>query len=384
MSHYVLALPSWYPSKVAPFNGDFVQRHVQAIAPYHQQHVLFVVKQEERNTSLFQPSVLQQENLIEKIIYYRVGFKSIKPLHRLVSHFTYLRTYKKALEAHFASYGLPQLVHVHVCFKAGYLALWLKKKYKLKIVFTEHYSGFTNKLVERQPLHFTLAKKVFTNANFHMAITQNLANIVHRLNGADTLLTAIVPNAVNTLLFSYKEKPNSLFTFCHVSNLSPQKNIDGIIEACCLLQKKGIAFQCHFIGAEDALYTKKASSLGLLNKQVFFTGAIAYEQVALALQQHHALVMLSLHENLPCTILEALCCGTPVISSNVGGIAEVIEPNNGVLVAANAAALATAMEEMIENYQQYNLPQIAIQAAAKFSFARVGQQVADVYNSLIN
>ena len=32
---YVLWLPSWYPNKLSPFDGDFIQRHAKAAALYN-------------------------------------------------------------------------------------------------------------------------------------------------------------------------------------------------------------------------------------------------------------------------------------------------------------------------------------------------------------
>jgi glycosyltransferase involved in cell wall biosynthesis len=61
-----------------------------------------------------------------------------------------------------------------------------------------------------------------------------------------------------------------------------------------------------------------------------------------------ALVMPSLHEGLPYTLLEAMSLGTPVVGSNVGGIGEVIEDGvTGLLVPPrDPAALAAAIERI--------------------------------------
>ena len=38
--------------------------------------------------------------------------------------------------------GFPEIVHVHVAMKAGLLALWLKSKFNIPFVVTEHWSGY--------------------------------------------------------------------------------------------------------------------------------------------------------------------------------------------------------------------------------------------------
>ena len=43
MNREILWLPSWYPNKLAPFEGDFIQRHAQAAALYNKIYVIKVV-----------------------------------------------------------------------------------------------------------------------------------------------------------------------------------------------------------------------------------------------------------------------------------------------------------------------------------------------------
>jgi len=44
---YVLWLPSWYPNKLDPFDGDFIQRHANAASLHTKVHVIFVKADEE-------------------------------------------------------------------------------------------------------------------------------------------------------------------------------------------------------------------------------------------------------------------------------------------------------------------------------------------------
>ena len=93
--------------------------------------------------------------------------------------------------------------------------------------------------------------------------------------------------------------------------------------------------------------------------------------------------MFSRFENLPCVILEALCCGLPVISSRVGGIAEVIDERNGILVESeNVDQLADAMQQLVDNHALYNGQTISSDAIARFNYDTVGAQYLSLYKEI--
>ena len=102
------------------------------------------------------------------------------------------------------------------------------------------------------------------------------------------------------------------------------------------------------------------------------------------MQEANALLMFSRFENSPCSIIEALCCGLPVIATRVGGIPELINETNGMLVESlDNKGLIAAMGEMITNYTVYNRKKIAEDAAARFSYPVIGKKLDEVYASLI-
>ncbi|MFZ4058950.1 MAG: glycosyltransferase, partial [Ferruginibacter sp.] len=162
-----------------------------------------------------------------------------------------------------------------------------------------------------------------------------------------------------------------------------QKNPEGIIQACKVLKDKGYNFELQFIGAKPLHCIELVHSLNL-SAMVHFHDAVPYHDVAKHMQAADALLMFSRFENQPCIILEALCCGLPVISTNVGGISEVLNDSNGILINnEDMHSLVHAMESMIKGERTFNKKAIAQNAASKYAYATIGQSIATIYDSLV-
>ena len=127
--------------------------------------------------------------------------------------------------------------------------------------------------------------------------------------------------------------------------------------------------------------TELADQIGLKGI-VKFTGEIPYSEVAKIVRTATIYVSFSNYENQPCSILEALCCGVPVLATRVGGIPEIINSKNGLLVdAQNEKQLLQAMITLMERSLDYNREEIAAEAESKFSFESVGKQLYSLYTA---
>ena len=324
-------------------------------------------------------------NLTEKIIYYHPAKTGIKLIDRVLSHWKYMSLYKKAVTEYIAVNGKPGNVHVHIAMKAGLVALWLKKKWGLPYILTEHWTGYfpdsKPSLDDYNWYYKKLIKTVLKKADLVLPVTFNLGETITK--NIINIQFNVIPNVVDTALFYYKPAVLTKFKFVHISYMNYQKNPEGILFAAKQLKEKGYDFEILMIGNNEHWLLELANAYSLTNETIKFIDVVPYSDVAMYMQAASAFLLFSRFENLPCVILEALCCGLPVISTNVGGISEVVNKENGVLVEnENITELADAMQEVMENYPVYNKKNIADNAVEKFNYTTVGAQYLETYNNI--
>jgi hypothetical protein len=143
----ILWLPSWYPTKTDPYKGDFIQRQAKAAALYNRIHVIYVEKINTRPANIAgSEEQFAEGNLTEEIIY---NYSSSFPvLGKLFSLLRYFRLNKKYIRQYIDKNGVPDCVHVQVPVKAGIIALWVKRRFKIPYVLTEHYGIYNREVVD--------------------------------------------------------------------------------------------------------------------------------------------------------------------------------------------------------------------------------------------
>jgi glycosyltransferase involved in cell wall biosynthesis len=378
---FILWLPSWYPNKLKPFDGDFIQRHAQAAALYNKIYVIKIVADEAGAvTNDVKTDISTQGNLTEEIIYYKktASFFGIPAAYRA------MRLYRHGIKNCISKNGKPRLVHVHVAMKAGLLALWIKRKYKIPFLVSEHWTiyqpGSRDEFRKRSFFFRQLSRRVIKKSTVLLTVSNDLGQQIRKIVFPKKF--QVIPNVANESFFCYKPHSISKFRFIHVSDMDSRKNVEAILENFAVVQKNFPDIELVLIGLIDNKLFRVAENMGLLNKAIFFRGEIAYEKVAIEFQNSHALVLFSHFENQPCVIIEALCCGIPVISSPVGGIPEIINPANGILT--NGHTLAEAMKKMIIDYRFFDSKKISEHARNKFGYTVVGKMFYHTYTSTLS
>lgn len=383
----VLWLASWYPSRLDGFTGDFIERQARAVSKYVQVIVLVILKDETLDFSEVEIEKTVEENLtVYRVFYGKTNTPFwIESFLSVKKYFTLQKQLYRQIEK---EWGKPDMVQVQVAMKAGMLALYLKKKYRIPFVVTEHWTGYYPQskpaIYASNFIYKSINKLILQKAALFLPVSKQLGQTVNKY--FTNVQYEAIPNVVDTKLFFYDGSIKvDKFRFIHPSVMSYQKNAEGILLACVLLKNRGYDFELLMVGNEDNELMDFASKNGILEKIVFFKAAVSYATVAHEMQRSSALLLFSRFENLPCVVLEALCCGLPVISSNVGGVAEVVNVTNGILVESeNINELVNALQNMIDAYEKFDKQSIANGAVKSFNYDKVGSQYASVYKNILS
>lgn len=129
-------------------------------------------------------------------------------------------------------------------------------------------------------------------------------------------------------------------------------------------------------------YVEMARQLGIPDQRIDILPEIPLKEVAQKMPRHDLFLLFSHYENLPCVISEAHVCGLPVVSSNVGGIREMIDGTNGQLVeAGDEEGLFEVLNDTIDHIDQYNISKISENARKRYSYEAVGQKFLAIYRA---
>lgn len=173
-----------------------------------------------------------------------------------------------------------------------------------------------------------------------------------------------------------------------VSRLVYRKGVDllvGIIPRVCHALP-----QVDFIVGGDGnrfLHLQEMVEREQLQDRVEFLGAVPHVDVASTLRRGHVFLNCSLTESFCIAILEAASCGLLVVSTNVGGVPEVLPPDMNILCGANVIDLVDGVIQAVERQQGTDpVDPLEMQRRIEtmYSWHRVAKETECVYNQVMS
>ena len=374
----ILHLLSWFPTPDDPTLGNFCVRMIDAL-PEACHSVILSVCDGKDMTQSFEVKEIKGAHHTHVQIYIR------PPKINAVRKLKMLRMYQYGLNYIKKHYFEPDLIHLHVAYPLGQVALLWKKRYGYPYVLTEHWT-----IYQPQNQHILvggLKKKVVKIANNAELIMPVSLDLQHCMEGHGVKNRfKVIYNLVNTDLFRLGEaKTEKKKHILHISTLRDEaKNFSGILRTIERLRQQRDDFELHVIHDYEAPEFKAFVKEHNLSDCVIFHGKKTSAEVAEAYQNADFFLLFSNFENLPCVIVEAFASGVPVLSTAVGGIAEIVSPERGILIPqGDENALLQAMNQMLDHYQDYDSEAIRKYAIETFAAENIGQQIYQEYQKVL-
>ena len=168
----------------------------------------------------------------------------------------------------------------------------------------------------------------------------------------------------------------------YVGAIEPRKNLPRLMEAFAMARRRGIPHELVCVGpygwsSRDLYdYVDRLD----LRRAVHFTGYVPVEDLPVIYNLGELFVFPSLYEGFGLPVVEAMACGTPVITANTssldeiaGGAAETVDPHNVEALADAIVAVATDPE------RRHDLRARGLIRAREFSWSRTAKDMLAVY-----
>jgi len=200
----------------------------------------------------------------------------------------------------------------------------------------------------------------------------------------DPNIIYVIPNAVDTTRFQPDvslRKPQNRINIVVVSRMMYRKGVDLLIDIIPEIIRKYP--EVHFILGGDGdklpLIEAMRDKYNLADRMEIL-GRVPHHKVREVLCRGHIFLNTSLTEAFCIAILEAASCGLLCVSTNVGGVPEVLPPDMVYLAPARPKPMIQQLERAIKNYQNVPSDQFHERIKKLYSWRNVAVRAERVYD----
>jgi glycosyltransferase involved in cell wall biosynthesis len=190
------------------------------------------------------------------------------------------------------------------------------------------------------------------------------------------------PEAIYAVKSRYGIRGDYLF---YLGTLQPRKNLVHLVDAFARLQPLAADLQLVLAGKKGWLYNDLFSRVGELGlgRRVVFAGYVPDDDKAALLSGALALVYPSLYEGFGLPVLEAMACGTPVLTSSISSLPEVAGEAALLVDPLDTDAMAAGISRLITDADlRQSLVDKGYAQVREFSWANAARQVLQVLESV--
>lgn len=353
------------------------------------------------------PHVLHDLGYGNRVVHVLAGPEEPLPKEELVKHIPEfvagIREFTLQKELNY------DLIHSHY-WMSGIAADELKAVWGVPVVHMFHTLGVMKQRVARLPgeaegdYRMEGEKHVLRSADQIVAATQAEYAQLQWLYQADTRKVTIIPPGVDLGHFypipvdeakAFIGVPTCDRTLLFVGRIEPLKGIDTLIQAIGLMRQQDV-YTCLTViggdpeqangGSEEMLRLQALSAQAGLTDLVTFIGKRGQDTLPYYYSAADAVVVPSHYESFGMVALEAMACGTPVVASQVGGLAFLVQDGvTGFTVPVEEpAALAEKLILLANNAElRRQMGENAAAFAREYSWEKIADRMVALYQKLV-
>lgn len=185
--------------------------------------------------------------------------------------------------------------------------------------------------------------------------------------------------------FLYKNYKIDFKYILYVGSFSPRKNILGLIEAFSKINEKNPTIKLLIVGLKGKSYENylnRSIKLNLQNK-IIFTDFIKNNHLPYFYNMASCFIYPSLYEGFGLPPLEAISCGTPVVTSNLTSIPEILKDNAIYINPYNTDVIYEKVNLILNDKKLKNiLKQKSLKHSKKFSWIKTSNETLKILKKI--
>ena len=239
---------------------------------------------------------------------------------------------------------------------------------------------FPNRLSPLTTYHKYYTPEVFKQAEHIICISESTANDIIQFYQIPSHKITPILLAGDNSHFQFLNLPTRNY-FLYVGRQDPYKNLQRLITAFSALPNRN-DYELWLAGPYDQRYSPlleiQTQELGI-SHLVKFLNYVSYDELPIIINQAIALVFPSLWEGFGLPVLEAMACGTPVITSNVSSLPEVAGDAAILINPYNPGEITAAMTTIINDSEtRKQISEKGLRRANQFSWEKTGLATVEV------
>jgi glycosyltransferase involved in cell wall biosynthesis len=285
----------------------------------------------------------------------------------------------------------------------GHIVYWLKDKGKPIVVTCHDLINFSypenaqknTQIPQLSDNAWRYSVRGMKYADRIIAVSDATAKDTAQILNISPTRIKVVPNGVEAVfhplskeeILSFRKQqriPWETTCVLNVGSNHPRKNIDNILKSIAILQEKGLPIQFWKVGADFSTKQKEFIKTHNLEKNVRYLGKPDKSTLCQIYNAADLLLAPSLYEGFGITLLEAMACGTPVITGNVSAMPEVVG-DAGILVdPKNCQEIAHEVLRLHQNIgDRQSIIEQGIARTKLFTWKNTAEEVANLYNDIV-